>query len=189
MSWFHTSLFWQTVLRVVGLLGDFVGLYFGSLLVLTIFKRSRPRHAQRWMSFLGKLNDSKKDMQGWVQANEFPIALMFVSGMISVLAYGAIANRYPTEQWDNVRVEAKVGVNQWMMRTATGPNADGVLFTACPDFPNEQVIRPGYKARKIRFEERGKCKSIRAEGLGVWWERDAQGNVKEIENVTIGTAR
>ena len=71
-------------------------------------------------------------------------------------------------------VQRKVAPNQWWMRKDDGP----FLYQGCPDFPNERVIWAGYIARKIRYEERGNCKSILRSDLGFWWDRDADGNAK-----------
>ena len=43
---------WNLILGVVGLLGRFVSLYFGLLLVWTLLRGSRPKHARRWMRWL-----------------------------------------------------------------------------------------------------------------------------------------
>ena len=37
-----------------------------------------------------------------------------------------------------------------------------------------------YIADRAKWEERGECKSIRATGLGFYWERDEHYNAKEI---------
>lgn len=120
-------------------------------------------------------------MSGWVKMNEFPITLVAAILVLITLLWVTVHTQYPIEEWRDVSVLAKVGDNQWWMKTATGPNSQGVLFTACPDFPNERVIWAGYIASKIRFEEEGKCKSIRNQGLGVWWERDPTNNYEAKE--------
>lgn len=164
--------------RVVGLLGWCAGLYSALVLAWTLWKGSRPKHAVRWMSWIEYRN---KKFRGWVRLNEIPISLSVAGVVLVSLVLVTAASTYPVEEWHNVSVLAKVGDNQWWMKTATGPNSTGVMFTACPDFPNERVIWAGYIADKIRFEEEGKCKSIRREGLGVWWERDPQNNYEAKE--------
>ena len=82
----------------------------------------------------------------------------------------------PVVEKHNVQVVKKVDHLNWWMVDDQGP----FLYTACDDFPNEDVIWAGYIARKVRWQEFGKCKSIRRGDLGFWWDRDSDFNVKEI---------
>jgi hypothetical protein len=43
-------------------------------------------------------------------------------------------------------------------------------YRDCYDFPSDTIIKPGWVAPRARWEERGECRSIRATGLGFWWE-------------------
>jgi hypothetical protein len=86
--------------------------------------------------------------------------------------------QYPVVELHNVRVEKQVADNKWLMEDAASGR---FLFTACHDFPTKGVIEAGYVARKIRYEEHGACKSILKPDLGVWWERDADGNAVTIQ--------
>jgi hypothetical protein len=59
-------------------------------------------------------------------------------------------------------------------------NPTWYLYKGCEDFPNARVIWTGYVARQAVWEERGNCKSIRAVGLGFFWDRDEHGNARRI---------
>lgn len=85
----------------------------------------------------------------------------------------------------HVQVLAKLAPNMWRMRD---DEIGTFVYQGCPDFPNDSVIWVGYVADHAIWEEQGNCKSIRDTGLAFVWERDAQGNVKEISNA-IRTAR
>ena len=103
--------------------------------------------------------------------------ILFAAAMGAVLAYVAVGIRdYPVYEYHNVRVEEQVAPNSWWMRKDDGR----FLYSGCPDFPNERVIWVGYVAHKARWQEFGNCKSILRSDLGFWWDRDTQGNAKEI---------
>jgi cytochrome bd-type quinol oxidase subunit 2 len=102
----------------------------------------------------------------------------FMSIIVACVIVGASRiPTYPTVELHNVRVEKQVAANEWLMTDATQGQ---FLFTACHDFPAGRVIWAGYVARKVRYEERGNCKSIQRADLGFWWLRDSDGNAKEI---------
>lgn len=85
---------------------------------------------------------------------------------------------YPIEEYHNLYVWSQVkGTNDawWIGKDSFGLR----LWKCCPDYPCDRVIWPGYVMRDFRYEERGGCKSIRGATLGVVWQRDEQGNVKE----------
>jgi hypothetical protein len=104
--------------------------------------------------------------------------VLFAGACCAALTYGAYRfPQYPTVELHDVRVEKRVSSHEWLMTDATQGQ---FLFTACHDFPAERVIWAGYVARKVRYEERGNCKSIQRADLGFWWLRDSDGNAKEI---------
>jgi hypothetical protein len=80
----------------------------------------------------------------------------------------------------NVQVLQQISPNTWRMSSA---EEGAFLYTGCDDFPNASVIWAGYIADEARWEERGKCKSIRATGLFFHWKRDPKNqNVEEISH-------
>jgi hypothetical protein len=85
--------------------------------------------------------------------------------------------KYPVETHHNVYVwsQVKGSDHSWWM---SSDDMGFVRWDCCPDFPCGTVIWPGYVMRTFKFEERGVCKSIRAQGLGTWWQRDGR-QVKE----------
>lgn len=102
---------------------------------------------------------------------------MFAVCCAGLLVYGATKSEdAPVVEKRNVSVIKRVSKTEWAMSDDQGP----FLYTACADFPNETVIWAGYVARKARWQEFGRCKSIRRQDLGFWWDRDEHFNVKEI---------
>jgi hypothetical protein len=86
--------------------------------------------------------------------------------------------KYDVVEEHNIQVLRQVTDNQWAMSSSEqGP----FLYTACNDFPNAKVIWPGYIADHAKWEERGECKSIRAQGLGFWWKRDPK--TQDVERI------
>lgn len=125
---------------------------------------------------LEELRKHSESRSGYVRSST---VLWFAFACAALVGYGiSRIPRYSTETHHNVRVETRVSGNEWWM---CDDEQGCYLYTGCKDFPNERVIWAGYVARMARWEERGDCKSIRAVGLGFFWERDAQYNVKEIQ--------
>jgi hypothetical protein len=108
---------------------------------------------------------------------------LLVSTMLIVIAIRTPP--FPVYEYRNVSVLKQLGPNQWLMSKDDGE----FLYTGCPDFPNDSVIWVGYVAKKAVWEEQGACKSIFRPDTGFWWDRDSQGNVKEVQYVTNGAAR
>lgn len=103
----------------------------------------------------------------------------FTGSVVVVVSYAFTHPKdFPIEKHHHVYVwsQVKGTTDTWLM------SGDGLPLTewnCCPDFPCGTVIWPGYIAHTAKWEERGKCKSIRGNGLGFFWERDELGNVKE----------
>lgn len=126
------------------------------------------------------------DWQNHGEARWWPIWFaMFCCGIFAFAA--SRPEPYPRELHHHVQVLTKLGHDMWRMHD---DELGTFIYQGCPDFPNESVIWAGYIADHAIWEEQGDCKSIRDTGLAFIWERDEQGNAKEIENVTnaIGPA-
>jgi hypothetical protein len=110
--------------------------------------------------------------KGW--ARWWPVVFCLLAA--AVLAYAVTRTPdYPVYEYRHVKVLSQVAPNKWWMERADGQ----FLWNGCPDFPNGDVIWPGYVMNKFRYEDRGKCKSILRPDLGVWWQRDA--TTKNVE--------
>lgn len=83
----------------------------------------------------------------------------------------------PVVEKHNVRVIQRIASNAWLMSDDQG----AFLYTACDDFPNDTVIWAGYVAKRVRWQEFGKCKSIRRDDLGFWWDRDENFDVRKVD--------
>lgn len=86
--------------------------------------------------------------------------------------------KYEIATEHNIKVLSQVADNKWQM---SSDEEGAFLYTGCKDFPNATVIWAGYIADHAKWEERGECKSIRAQGLGFWWKRDKQ--TQDVERV------
>ena len=112
--------------------------------------------------------DEKKRMKGITRVFA-TLSLIFIT---SVAVSGYIRPFwYPIEHRENVYVLDKTpGMERsWDIWTQQYGRE---RFDCCPDFPCDRVIWAGWIADDVRYQERGNCKSIRAEGLGWWWHRN-----------------
>jgi hypothetical protein len=90
---------WPTLGQMVGYLGDCVGLYFGCLVVWTLLKKRRPRHARLWMTYLAKYNslkDKANDRDGFLNMRQ---AFVLFVWMMIFMVYKAATASLPTEQY------------------------------------------------------------------------------------------
>jgi hypothetical protein len=106
-------------------------------------------------------------------------ALVFCALVGGMLFYASWKSRFDVVTEHRIEVLRKVGANRWLMHSE---EQGDFLYTGCEDFPNDSVIWEGYLANRARWQERGACKSIRRNDLGFWWQRDEDGNAKEIDN-------
>lgn len=124
------------------------------------------------------MTESKRSHGGRARVSA---VLIFVA--MSVIAWALMRqSKFPVETHHNVYVWSRIPGTQasWWISSDEGDRSlPFSRWDCCPDFPCDTVIWPGYVMATFRYEERGVCKSIRADGLGAWWERDADGNVKE----------
>lgn len=115
--------------------------------------------------------------KGWVKFAPIIFCLFF-----GFIVFGFThQHQYPIEVHHQVYVWSKVkGTNDaWWVSSE-----DGLPYSrwnCCPDFDCKSVIWPGYIAATAKYEERGTCKSIRADGLGWFWSTNELGDVKEIQ--------
>ena len=86
--------------------------------------------------------------------------------------------KYPVETHHNVYVwsQVKDSNHAWWVSADDLPFS---IWACCPDYDCRSNVWAGYIATTVRYEDRSGCKSIRAGGLGWFWERDEYGNVKE----------
>lgn len=149
---------------VVGWLGYCFTGYIAYLVIATVWKRERPKHAERWMKFLAHLRKAKEKTNKGV-ATYGPIG--FAAICCAVMLYGAARmENAPIAEEHNVAVLASVGPDEWRMRS----DEEGeFVYRACPDFDNASVIWVGYIADRAKWREYGRCKSIRDTGLGFYW--------------------
>jgi hypothetical protein len=162
----------------LGLLAYFFCGYAAFLVVWTIWKRARPKHAERWMRFLLSVRTKRDKLNDGIANWWAPIfAFSFCAVLISVPIYLNVHLPYVKEIHHHVKVLKKLDDNLWLMED----DELGVFrYTGCPDYDNDKNIWAGYIANRAIWEERGSCKSIRAAGLAFIYERDEHGNAEEI---------
>lgn len=110
-----------------------------------------------------------------------PKGLARLRGIFSLLLLvGFAAGGYIRPFWYPVETRRDVYVwnetrgldNSWGIWTA---EHGWERFDCCPDFPcNTGVVKVGWIADEVRYQERGYCKSVRAEGLGFWWHKNGR---------------
>ncbi len=159
----------HSLLVAAGLLGWCAGAYSAFILTWTLLKKSRPKHAQKWMNWVASWNERRRKMQGWMRANEWPISLIFSVLILSGVVYSA-RHQYPIVEEHNVAVYQRLSDGDWAMSSdeegkfAYRPCSDDAINT------NTMLKKGiGYIASRASWEERGDCKSIRATGLGFYW--------------------
>jgi hypothetical protein len=115
--------------------------------------------------------DEKKRMKGITRV----FATLSLIFMVSVAVSGYVRPFwYPIEHRENVYVFNETrGMDQsWGIWTQ---QYGWERFDCCPDFPcNRGLIKVGWIADELKYQERGYCKSIRDEGLGWWWHKNGR---------------
>lgn len=56
------------------------------------------------------------------------------------------------------------------------------VLRLCHDIDPRGIFMAGYHAKKLRYQDMGNCDSVWRSDLGVFWEVDENGNVKEIKH-------
>lgn len=163
---------WHLVGRAAGLLGDCVGIYFASLVVWTLLRGSRPRHARRWMRFIASLRRFKE--QGTLRLNEIFAAVVFASFCLVFLGFQSRNIGYPIVVEHNVVVKYQQPDGDWVMQSDEDPS---LVFRPCADDIAAGIDvngllteSKGFIAERAIWEERGRCKSIERADLGFWFK-------------------
>lgn len=88
------------------------------------------------------------------------------------------SQQYPVEIHHRVSVWSAVPgtTDEWML-SSEEPEPYALPYgrwKCCPDFDCRAVIAPGYIADTLKYEAHGTCNSIRASGLGFFWQPRGQ---------------
>ena len=113
--------------------------------------------------FLTRISGKKKSNGVGVYGT---IGFCLAFGLALTVVLWAARPQYETVTEHNVKVFRQLGENEWAMQS---DEQGYFVFRGCEDFPNADVIWAGFIADKAKWEERGKCKSIRRSDLGFWW--------------------
>lgn len=186
MFYHHSSLIWpwldsffkEARLIVVALpwLAYCFSGYAALLVVMTIWKRQRPKHAERWMKFLLNVRVKKQHLDDGL-SNYWPVLFCVALAAGTVLGVTESLNR-PVEE-HNVKVFGQLSDGDWAMSSdEEGP----FTFRPCPDFDATPMLKQGigFIALKARWIQMPTCKSIHRKDLGFWW-RDKNWNYVHIQ--------
>ena len=91
-----------------------------------------------------------------------------------------MTQHWPIVTEHDLRIEQKVGPNQWWIVSDEHP--DGFMYYACSDFDNDAWIYAGYYALQATWQVRGSCNSIRDAGLefDYSWKLDKNGHKTNV---------
>ena len=137
--------------------------YAAFLVVFTIWKNKAPDHAAKWMKFLARIRKPKGTTR---LARVWELALALTC--CTLLMFSASLNRWPEAEHHNLRIERHPSDRQWWIVDDEDPQ--GFMYYACADFPNDEYIKAGYWAKRARWQVRGGCNSIKADGYGFFYE-------------------
>jgi hypothetical protein len=144
----------------LGLLAYFFCGYAAFLVVWTIWKRARPKHAERWMRFLLSVRKAKKRAEnGFLGMRQ---GLTLFAFLIAALIYGAVVSHPPTEEY--VAVIRVVNPYRFTFQHVDRNSLDlvGDAFTEdiCHDYaPPGDDFREGLILKKVIHTEEG-CWSL-----------------------------
>lgn len=142
------------ILQMAGYLGWLVGLYFASLLAWTLWKRSRPTHAQRWMRWVTRLRNFKE--RGTLRLAEVG---MVIAAAAVVAALPMASYKYPGDgrivELHNVRVLRDIGRYDYWFQSEQGTK---FYATFCADY--EPQFSGGQTLTVLKYEDRGVCWSV-----------------------------
>lgn len=138
---------------MVGWLGDVVGLYFVCLVVWTLWKGNRPRHAERWMRFLkdfraGWRRTKKPKASG--SARYVPVVVAAICALVLIIA----ASRAHVYQLHDVYVIGYDTDYHYHLRTGT----TDFWTTFCRDY--EPQFSTGQTLKVLTYEDLGSCWSV-----------------------------
>ena len=134
---------------LVGWLGWAFGIYFASLAGWTLLRGSRPKHAQKWMNWIGRLKNFKQNVKGIVPLHAAILFSIFVMGSLLLGAAHGTAH-----QLHNVYVIGYDSDYHYHMRTG---NTE-FWTTFCHDY--EPQFSTGQTLLVLTYEDMGKCWSI-----------------------------
>lgn len=104
-----------------------------------------------------------------------PFLIVIFVTILVALAFSH-QREFPIETHYNVSVWEQVAPNEWIV-SSNEPEPHRLekgRWKCCPDFPCATVIWPGYIAPMLKYEARGTCNSIRADGLGFFWQAEGK---------------
>ena len=154
------------------------GGYAICMVVYTIWKGSRPKHAAKWMQFVQKMAQWRDRLKEKGKAHQVAIANLIAVMCIVLLATASVRYRFPVVTEHNVHIIKQLSDGDFAYRSDEEPN--GGEFRPCladassgVDVPDLLKGAVGYIAEHASWEERGTCKSIQRPDLGFWFRDEA----------------
>jgi hypothetical protein len=107
------------------------------------------------------------------RGDAFVNAITVIAICANVFAFSLIRYhmQYPVETWHNVYIwyEKRGEPETWGVWTK---EIGWTEINCCPDYPCSPHVEVGWIADTVAFEQRGPCKSIRAQGLGFYYRQN-----------------
>jgi hypothetical protein len=125
--------------------------------------------------------------KGWVRLYSL-FWICFTVGIVVAVGYGfAHPFGYPVEIHHRVSVWEQVAKDEWIVSSdeREPQRLERGRWKCCPDFDCSTVIQSGYIAYTLKYEERGTCKSIRANGLGWTWQAPGKKNWTNLRGEAV----
>jgi hypothetical protein len=92
--------------------------------------------------------------------------------------------KYPTATYHNVYIwnETRGKPESWgIWSLDITSKSHWMVWNCCPDYPCHENVRVGWIADTVSFEERGYCKSIRAQEFGFFYQENGPGRRIDTE--------
>jgi hypothetical protein len=149
----------------LGLLAYFFCGYAALLVMWTVWKKERPKHAERWMKFLLTAR-TKKDKFDDGMARWWP--LWFCVLLAGGTAYGMLSLINAPVEEHHVAVYGQLDNGDWAM---SSDEEGKFAYRPCPDFDAAPMLKKGigFVAPRAAWDQLPTCRSIRKRGRGFFW--------------------
>lgn len=131
--------------------------------------------AELWTTCVAHLKSLARHTAQRSERNQRAIAICFAFFVCGILVYAGTQYQ-DVEERTAVRIETHPTDRQWYIVSNEKPLGEMAYF--CDDFSNKDWIYAGYFARSAKWEVKADCFSIKAKGLGFFYDWKADGTAK-----------
>lgn len=128
-----------------------------------------------WTTCVARLKSLARHTAQRSERNQRAIAICFAFFVCGILVYAGTQYQ-DVEERTAVRIETHPTDRQWYIVSNEKPLGEMAYF--CDDFSNKDWIYAGYFARSAKWEVKADCFSIKAKGLGFFYDWKADGTAK-----------